>query len=92
MEKENTHGLMVESIRGNGKIICCMAGVLTLGQTVGNMMENTKTTKKMEKVFTHGLMARAIMVGGKTANNTVKQSLLIPKDKAKRVSGRMVIE
>ena len=92
MEKESIPGLMVESTRDNGKIICFMAVVFTPGQTVENMMENTKTTKKMDRVFTHGQMVRVMMVDGKTANNMVKQSLLILKDKARKVSGRTAIE
>jgi len=92
MDKESTPGLMVESIRVNGRIICSMAVVSTHGPTAENMKVNTKMIKKTEKVFTHGPMVKNTTEDGKIVSNMEKQHLQILKDKAKRVFGRMEIE
>ena len=43
-------GLMVESIRVNGRTICSMAMVSTHGQMAENMKDNTKMIKKTDKM------------------------------------------
>ena len=92
MVRASILGLMVGSIKDNGKIICYMVVVYTLGQTEGNMKDTIRMIKKMVRVFTRGLTGKVIMVDGRIVNNTAKRSLQTQKDKVKQVFGKTETE
>ena len=79
MVLECANGLMVEDMKGIGKITSCMGKVPIPGLTADAMKENTSKTRKKEKVSLCGLMELNTMGCGRKACFMVKVTTLTKK-------------
>jgi len=82
---------MVVVMKVNGRIITCMARVITPGKMVVAILATTKWIRNTDLAFIPGLMAENTKETGTTENNTVKESLyfkmeLLEKDFGMRVN------
>lgn len=75
MAQGNTNGLMDESMRALGKIIRCTVRAHSLFQTAGIIKVLIETTRRMEEVFTFGLMGEG-MKENFTKENSMELELL----------------
>ena len=72
-----------------GRMIECTVEAYSLGQTEGNILVDTSTTKSKEQANIRG-PAEDIMKGsGSTGSNMATDNLPMPKAKAKKESGKM---
>ena len=71
-EKEYTNGLMVECMKGNGRITKCTAKEFSLGEMECDTKETTSTTKRKVLACLNGQMVVNTSENGKMASNMVK--------------------
>jgi len=69
----NTSGLMAEYLMAIGSKTEWKAKVSLHGAMAVNMLENTKTIKNTDMVYSHGLMADAMMVSGTKVSSMEKE-------------------
>jgi hypothetical protein len=86
---ESIYGWMDESTKDFGKVIKCMAGALSFGLTVANMLGTTLIKKRMERENFSGLMVGLTRGSGRTANRTGRECTVTRKVSKGRGSGQM---
>ena len=72
-----------------GRMIKCTVEECSLGQTEGNILVDTSTTKSKEQANTRGPAEDIIKGSGSTGSNMATDNLPMPKAKAKEESGKM---
>jgi len=89
MVEENTLGMMAENMRVTGRIIIWMDLVYIPGKMEECMKATIRKIKSMEKEFTLGLTADAMMANGKMEDNMALGSIYLNKDNIEREFGKM---
>jgi hypothetical protein len=89
MEKEFTHGQIIENMKENGEQIRCTGKEPSHGQMVENILENMLMIRKKDMENLIGLMEDAIVESGLMVNNTEKVLMLQVQDKKNMGNGKM---
>jgi hypothetical protein len=92
METVNIYGLMVENIRGSGRVEKCMGKEFINGLMEKNMMEITMKIKSMAMEYISGLTVKNMKEIGILEASMEKENLLIRKESKNGVFGKMVRE
>jgi hypothetical protein len=87
MAKENTIGLMADTLRVNGRTTSFMDSGSTNGLMVSVTPATTLTTWSTDMEYTLGPMGKNMMEVGIMASKMAKLSLLTAREKRKRESG-----
>jgi hypothetical protein len=90
MEKEFTHGQIIENMKENGEQIRCMAKEPLHGLMVESISENMLMIRKKDMENLIGRMEDVIVENGLMENNMAKDLMLQVQDKKNTVSGKMV--
>lgn len=83
---------MEDNIAELGRIIICMERDVTHGKTVGNMKENTLTTKNMDMVYIPGQMVVNTMETGKMESNMERANIFCLLESNVREYGKTAID
>ena len=86
----NITGLMVNNMKVNGAITKCTAKERLSGKTRRNIKELSSMTREKAAEPLVGLMADNMLANGEPENNTVREHILVLRDRESQVSGRTV--
>lgn len=89
MAKEYTHGLMVELIKVNGKIIKWMESENSFGLMEENIMEIILRISNTDLVNLNGLMAENTKAAGKMENRMVRVFMSTQVENRRQENGQM---
>jgi hypothetical protein len=90
MDSEFIPGMMVESLKENGKATRWMAMVYLLGQMVVNILETIKKIESMDKDSLYGQTEGNIREGGQMANSMEEAPILLRAERKRTENGRTV--
>ena len=94
IKMENTYEMINDNTSANGRIIRCMERENFSGLMVVNILESIKKIKKMDQVYSPGLLknktkinSKFILDNGKKASNKVSDTIKTTKMFEKSVTG-----